>query len=480
MNKTIGLIRSHPYLLVFSIIVLIIFGFPEFMVQGLPKRGWTTYLEGSVLSFNSHIVIDDQDRIWVSACAETSTGLYLFNGSEWITLPGSYCDLARGPDGRIWAVAMNGNSVTVFDGKQKTTLTSSDLGIDTGDEIRRIEIDPSGGLWMTLHLKNIDASISPAENQLVRIVLEEGKQPVVTRYPELLPYEGVFTSLDADSQGRVWAGVKKSISVEVSSGFYMFNGKEWLPVQLPQSETHEIVQTTLDKEGNAWLATGCGDIYKQTSNGWERVIEGFGHPRNIPSCWHSDTNTRGIIFNNHGRLWAWGHNMVRYLDGDQWITFTQDNSGVGGSVSGVVFDKQDRIWVDSSRDGVRMTTAENLQPLPKILKDIREFVQEHYTGGYLFIPIMIVLLWLAADRGMLPGVLLAFVAGLAVTVMWVMYFGIFVGIFGAIGGFIGGNKDKQSGVPIRRWVNMNLILAIVGSILGLGIGYISALFLFTT
>ena len=333
---------------------------------------------------------------------------------------------------------------------------------------------------MTLHLKNIDTSTSPAENQLVRIVLEDGKTPVLTRYPELLPYEGAFTSLDADSQGRVWAGVKKSYSSDVSSGFYVFDGKEWLPVQLPESEKHEIVQTTLDKEGNAWLATGCGDIFKQTDNGWEKVIEGFEDPRNIPPCWDSSTNTRGIIFDNHGRLWAWGHNMVRYLDGDQWITFTEDNSGVGGSVSGVVFDKQDRIWVDSSYYGVRMTTAENLQPLPKILEDFREFVQEHYMGGFLFIPIMLVLLWLAADRGMLPGVLLAFIAGLAVTVMWIMYFGFFISIFGAIGGFIGGNKDRQSGVPIRRWVNMNLILAIAGSIIGLGIGYISMLFLFTT
>jgi hypothetical protein len=135
-----------------------------------------------------------------------------------------------------------------------------------------------------------------------------------------------------DEQGRAWIGTRDGVST--------FAGKYWATYDLDY--IHAIA---FDEQGRAWIGT-------------ESAVHVFGETRSTYSARDSGLIAdriyiEGIVVDEQGRAWigiTYYRNDYQYslsaFDGETWTNYTADDAGLtGGSINAVALDDQCRIWI---------------------------------------------------------------------------------------------------------------------------------------
>lgn len=452
--------------------------------QAAILNGWTYTLqyESGIESSGAglktgDVGIDTMGKIWVA-----KAGLHVFDGLEWNSREGPYVDLAMDPSGPVWAVYYDGcsvNGVDVSDGEQWKNYESRDLGIEE-QEIYQVEVSSDGRVWIKTEEYGTD--------RLLEIINPQAEDHPMVSDPILTITDGDITSLDADSGGNLWIGVLRyeEDTPDWPSGLYVFDGESLKRVPDQGLDLRHVVQTRVDDQGSIWVMTENGDLMSYDGHEWTTVVDEDNSP-----IIKRHGRTPGFFMDKKGRLWLWQHDGVHLLNDGVWTSFTQENSGLAEMVGyytgvfGVIVDDIDRLWV-ASYDGVSMIPVDDAKPFSEESVSENRIVQSllYATKGMnWFFPAALMILWLAVVFNSWPGVLLALGVGVLATLSCgppqiafagykysTLNPGVFTTFSGMVGGLIGGLIDRARDTRGNSKLNLNYILAIIGLIIGFGIG----------
>lgn len=461
------LIKVIPFLFLFSLIFFAtmpkILQRQEQAFQVGRQQGWTTYFQeeedpnGGGGGDGNKIVIDTTSNIWVAGEPRLG-GLSFFDGTKWILhRAGSYNDLALGPQGQMLAVHALGDSVDgvdVFDGQGWKTYDgprSKESIHNINQQIIQVEVDGTGKIWVVMN--------GFGTQTISEMSIDQDKAVATFSQPEITIKKGQIKSLDADSQGNIWAAIwhfdDAKSSDEWPSGLYVFSGEEWKQMSGQGVDLRRVVGTAFDKQGDAWVATECGGVMTYDGENWDTILT----ENTVSNCKESSLRLlRGIAIDNQDRVWFWNAESVKFLNEKDWVTFTPENSGFaevaqyGPSISDVMVDDQDRVWITFS-GGVGMSAVEDIQPLPEEVtsqNDQTAALTTWLQGKIWLVPTLLALLWLALYFNMPRSIVLALIISLIVSMLMgpptVKPFGYYsitnplliAIIFGMLGGVVGG------------------------------------------
>jgi hypothetical protein len=434
----------------------------EQQYQATIRRGWSIYLEkqthqggptylGSFIGKGKgNLAIDKAGKIWVTGLGE---GLQFLEGEEWNSRTGDYTNLAIDPRGKVWAVRYFGSvhsGVDVFDGKSWTSYETRDFGIED-KTIVQVEISSDGRVFI--------ATGEFGPERIFEIVNQDEDSYTAVSRQGLSIGDGHIESLDADNQGGIWAAIWQYNDAHTHSGLYKLNGNTWQPVPDQGMDLRHVVQTTFDNQGHAWILKLSGAVLTYDGQDWTTVVAEDVSPV-------SSGYGRGLLVDNHDRLWLWQRDSVHLLEEGTWISLTENNSGLSRGIYGVIVDDLDRLWI-ASTGGVSMIPVNDIESI----RDETVNLYKRMNGTNWFLPSVLILLWLAIYLNSLPGVLIAAVVGMLLTYLfgapymeqpgysyYVINPGVFVTMGGMAGGLLGGKIDK----------NKNIVWAFLGLVIGVG------------
>lgn len=435
------LIIVIPILFLFS---LVYFSIMPKVLQGenqnfpaARQKGWTIYFEpeeeldytrGGWVGEGNQMVIDPTGKIWIAGGAGLG-GLNVFDGTTWSRYPETYVDLALGPQGQILAVEpfvgivdvtdiLAGQSLKTYEGPVRQE------GAETIKErLEQVEIDSNGRIWaIPFSFRNDIETYTLSE-----MFIENDEAVATFSPPEITIQSGLIKSLDADNQGNIWVSIwaegGRNSTSEWKSGLYVFNGDVWeqMSGQGMDRQLQEVVQTTFDKQGHAWVATACGGVMTYDGENWDTIWAEYAKT----NCKH-DPILEGISLDNQDRVWVWNRESVKYFNGQDWTTFTSENSGVMGSgsypigpyIHDVIADNLGRVWVSSSV-GISMGVIEDIRPLnEEVIKRHDQIVAStnRLQGKVWLIPLLLALLWFALFFNMPRSIVLALILGLVLSI----------------------------------------------------------------
>ena len=459
------------------------------------RRGWTIWLQefytGGYHSCGrlGDFAIDERGWIWVAVAS--LDGLHYYNGQQWTSREGSFGDLAIGPKGEVWAVhcILDGKSgVDIFDGQQWRNFNSVDLGLaddPANQQVLQVEFSSDGRIWAVIDL---------GQNKLAEIIPQEQGYVIINTEIALSRFSSI-KSLDADNDGSVWfvvwaePWVSEEDDPEWTPGLYTYDGESWQRLPDAGVDLSRVIRTRFDDQGNAWVITEEGAVMTFNGEEWTTIVTAESSP-----VTKSGSN-KGLFLDGQNRIWLWQNDSVHLLENETWKSFTDLNSGFAKppddyanifGVIGVLIDYRDRLWIASTA-GVSMIPVEGIEPLKADVVNQRRMVisiLKRMNGTNWYLPVVLILLWLAAFQNSLPGVLVAAAAGIILTYLfgapyidegggyYVVNLGVFVTFGGMAGGLIGGQIDKFRKTLEKSNRYMNIIFAIGGLVVGFIIGFI--------
>lgn len=437
------------FLLVGSVIAFAFLHDRERAYQAAHQQGWKTYLQefasgsmhGNLGMREGEMLIDQDGNVWMVGAGAGLQGLHMFDGTKWVQQEGGSTDLAIGPDGKIWVV--RGNGLDVFDGhawKKYPDIVGPDIPY-----ISQVEVDSNGRIWITANNFGTDL--------LAEVIIKDGETPSTSYEPQFTIKDGAIRSLDADQQGRVWAAI--SLYPYASSGnsdqLKVFDGTGWENVYLEGEPLTGIVRTTFDTQGRIWIATECGDVMMYSNGDWTPVVE----EDQTSECVFSPQHLKGIEVDDKGRVWVWGYNKVRFLDGKEWTDLSAENSAIPEWIFGVVVDDRDQVWIGSS-GGVSMAAVRSLQPLPASVTRLHLVYQDWLQGLDWFVPSILAILLITVYFDIWQGVLITSILGTLLTLafapangynqnLYPLFPGGIATYLGIFGGLVGGLVGRRRG-----------------------------------
>ncbi len=456
------LVKVIPFLFLFSLIFFAampkILQREEYAFQATPQQRWTTYFEGEkdecreANERGDKIATDANGEIWFAGYSGLR-GLDVSDGTELSHRAGIFRDFAIGPQGQILAVHSlcdNVEGVDVFDGQEWRTYG--------GLQPLEIEVDGNGRIWVVL--------AQGGGEGLSEMIINQEKGVATFSRPVITVVNNQINALDADERGNIWAFV--------SDRLYVFNGEKWEPMPSQSVGLQDVVQTTFDKQGQAWVATACGGVMTYDGRNWDTIIaeDTDTDCRKNPHLYGID----GISFDNQGRAWAWDYNSVKYHNGTNWVTLTPENSGFsnGHFVFDVMIDDLNQVWIATS-SGISQSSIEDIPTEKMISQHEQTMALTDWAQGKIWlVPSLLALLWLALYFNMPRSIVLAFIISLVMSILMgppvIRVFGmdnpqninpLLVAIFaGILCGLVGCGVRNKSKMP---W---DIILTIFGFVAG--------------
>jgi len=303
--------------------------------------------------------------VWVG----TNRGISRFSEGAWQTftatlgLPSLYVStLLRADDGTIWAGTPSG--VTSYDGTSdswtpytstlglnlansgvKTLLEGDDRSIWVGAEEGVSHFD--GQNWqpytatLGLAFKSVTSLAKTGDGSIwVGTYDNSGYNGGVSRFDGRswqpytttigLPYADV-TALVADSS-NLWVGTTKGVSrLDLTT-------QKWQPYSTELHPTdYGIYTLRAGDRNNVWAITNRGDIFQYRNGAWQERFTDFGRPT-------------ALLFAKDNTLWVGtkGQGVRRYV-GKEWETFASESVEGLVSVTALLEDRSERVWVGTTK-----------------------------------------------------------------------------------------------------------------------------------
>ena len=359
-------------------------------------------------------------------------------------------DLIVDSTGRVWIhwQAYEGSRIVTGykENWEELPLKHSDINI------RKIAVDANGKLW-----------IGTATDGL--FIVDGNEEKNFTENNSDLVGNAV-TGIAFDNQGRAWIG---AYSYDTQTGgVNIFDGENWetyTTENLPLLGKVLFPSIAIDKQNQVWIGTDQGITVFDGKN-WNSYSTG-GVDLNSYNTWRNG-NVVSMIFDVQERVWV---NDTRVFDGKTWKYFLDPyHSGINDTT----VDSNGNVWV-ATDNGVVIIRPDSPQPVSKTIGMAGLAIA---TGSMVYVTILLLITWISIafntwrsiGYGLL-GLPVYFISIILSDVSVDRFgdYGVFIlnpGVFGTIGGLIGGAVEiyiaRHGNASKKRWA---LIGFIVGTVL---------------
>jgi ligand-binding sensor domain-containing protein len=204
------------------------------------------------------------------------------------------------PDGTVWA-ATNGGGLSRFDGSQWTTLTTAQ-GLNSMF-LSDLARDEAGDLWITSDESTRGGLFRYDGASFTTFVRPGG----VTR--------NRLQAVTVRSDGELWV-------VSSDSGVGVFDATgNWLRDYVAELVSTSLADVTEGAHGEMWIASSSAGIQAWNGIVWDHYSSSNGL---------ADNNTRSLVVDRAGTLWAGTQGGLSRYEGSQWLAFAATR-GLPGS-----------------------------------------------------------------------------------------------------------------------------------------------------
>ncbi len=346
----------------------------------LDEPEWTFYNTGNSELPDSNINVlsfDNSGILWIGT---KESGLVKFDGNTFTTYDKTNSDL---PANHIKTLAIDVNNhlwirtpsdgLVKYDGSDWTIFNSTNSGLQS-DKISSISTCKNNDLWIGtgdgfFRYKNDDGLIDP-EKEYSSIsstfMAENGIFWGGTSGGVLFKFDGndwthyspENTGLPNNSVRVVKVGTYGNIWIGLTGGLVKFDGLCWYNYQpsnsyMPGYDVRDIV---LDEEGNTWVGTDNGLA----------MIPALSLPDQhwpIYDTGNSTLPTNSIMHLHHGNgnLWIGTYQGLTRFDGENWRTYTTNNSNLSNNdIRCIKTDIDGNIWIGTFGGGLCKIAALSL------------------------------------------------------------------------------------------------------------------------
>ena len=313
------------------------------------------------------IFADDDGTIWLAVYDVFGTeGLAKLteNGIVMVYKQlGEGFSIVKDKNGHKWMSARNG--LLKFDNDSFVEYKSDDFG-ETLDNISNLEADKDGVLWgiSDSYLIRYDGtkltSFKP-DVKLLNLTIDNDCIYITTNKQSLLKFrDGIFEEIPI----RFFPGEIPPVAMSRGgsidhNGDYLAGTLSYGMLKLKPDGTCVqpdffkdkplyISETAIDNNGDILVVTRWGNVYKITKT--DTIY--YKTDKQSPFTAYDDIFQ--VAVDRQDRLWVAASNGLHCFDGEKWLLYNMDNSGLTTNrVYSVAFDKLGRLWTCC---GVELTT----------------------------------------------------------------------------------------------------------------------------
>ena len=302
---------------------------------------YTTQNSGLVQYSVNTIAIDTSDRVWFGT---DNGGVSVLDGENWESYTtensGLVSDwvnaIAIDSSDSVWFGTKNGG-VSVFDGELWENYTTQNSGL-VNDSVSAIAIDTSDRVWFGA---SRGISVLDGENWKTYTVQNSGL------------FNKSVRTIAIDSSDRVWVGTSRGINV--------LDGENWETYTAQNSGLvdNDVRTIAIDSSDRIWIGTDYGISVFEEEN-WETYT-----PQKNSRYGHNSVRT--IAIDSSDKVWVgiYLYRGVIVLDGENWVTYKEDNSGILSAKVGLMTaDKKGFMWIVTYGGINRVPIGERLQIAP--------------------------------------------------------------------------------------------------------------------
>ncbi len=146
-------------------------------------------------------------------------------------------------------------------------------------------------------------------------------------------------SVMVDSKGNLWIGTW-------GKGAFVYDGKTLVEhnaekKELPGNFVHAFLE---DKRGIIWIGTGSG-LCKYDPNGEnENKFKSYGETQGLCNSY-----VGSIAEDAYGKIWFYTDACVMRFDGNQFLSYTDENGLASNTIYLIAFDNDSNLWVGSNK-----------------------------------------------------------------------------------------------------------------------------------
>ncbi len=304
-----------------------------------------------------YTAIDPLGRVW---CATLERGVSVYDGAKWVVYNTENSGLSHnnvngiafGKSGEIWFATLGGG-VSMFDGKDWAVFDKENSGI-AGDYVWYVDIDPEGRLWCgcmeglsvyadqtwytypntsNVHCVAFDSQGRTWFGDGMGLNLVDGTGVVEVSREQFNAYTRDVYAIAFDATDTAWLGT--------ASGIYKYTGENLIhySAEVTGLAGRQVFAASVGSDGRVWFGTDAADgITSFDGTFWTRYTTASG-PNPV------GTDVVASYVDSLGRVWLGTDRGVSVYDGETWVGYTPENSGLAARrVQAIAQDPSGRMW----------------------------------------------------------------------------------------------------------------------------------------
>ena len=308
----------------------------------------------------SDILADDDGSVWVTGYAisgEVGLGLLTDEGISIVDDASGECtSMIKDAKGNKWVGAQNG--LVRFE-KDSFKEISRDASGNSLKGLCNLQPDAEGMIWASrdsslIRYDGKDATSYHVDDWIIDLAVDHEDIYISTMDGRLLKFkDGSFETIDIET----FPGLIPFSNVGMSRGGSIDHNGDYLAgttnygllkmkpdgtcVQpdLFKNKIVSISETVTDNNGDILVVTHWGNIYKITKT------DTIDYKTDKQSPFTAYDDIFQVAVDRTDKLWIAASNGLHCFDGEKWLSYNKDNSGLTTNrVYSVAFDKLGRLW----------------------------------------------------------------------------------------------------------------------------------------
>jgi ligand-binding sensor domain-containing protein len=268
------------------------------------------------------IVIDTEENIWI----ESTDGICYFNGSVWKdATPSSYHlaldgELEIDGAGNVWAAYYSGGNyagIARYNGVSWTEYTQADIGL-TINSVKSITIDKNDNVWVSCGAAAVFNGFS---------------------WSTLTHSDGLINNcsrdIAIDSSDNIWFAT--------SQGVYMYDSISWTYYSTTDGlASNDVKKIVAHSDNSIWCTTSVG-ISVNKNGVWTNYDNESGMTNDFSYCIKEDESANILVGSDYG---------IQKFDGSNWSSIYQENTLANCCIIDILVDQNNRKWISTSGAGI--------------------------------------------------------------------------------------------------------------------------------
>lgn len=133
---------------------------------------------------------------------------------------------------------------------------------------------------------------------------------------------------------------KETLWIGTDEGLLSFDGKRWKLFDIVNSSIpdNNVTSVFIDKDNNKWITTRTKGVGRFDGQEWEIY--------NTTNSGLVENSVKEILQDKNGNMWFLTWRVTRF-DGEEWITYTEEDGFTARNLDSMVQDRKGNIWVST-------------------------------------------------------------------------------------------------------------------------------------